>query len=122
VPRVPISTLLGDMRRVAEQGTRLLGDLSWLMKELEQGSALPALTAALHDLRRVVEELVRLLGDARRLVDGLEEGNLLERVNTIVEAQAKDENQPDKEEARILDDLSRLVEELKIEVANRRSA
>jgi ABC-type transporter Mla subunit MlaD len=121
VPRVPISTLLGDLRRVAEQVTRLLGDLSWLMKELEQGSALPALTAALHDLRRGAEELVRLLGDARRLVDGLEEGNLLERVNTIVEAQDKAEKQPDNEQARMLDELSRLVNELESEVAKRRS-
>ena len=101
--------------------TRLLGDLSWLMKELEQGSALPALTSALHDMRCAVDEFVRLLGDARRLVDGLDEGDLLERVNTIVEAQDKDEKQPDKEQARILDELSRLVKELEFEVANRRS-
>jgi hypothetical protein len=91
------------------------------MKELEQGSALPALTAALYDLRCVVDELVRLLGDARRLVDGLDEGDLLKRVSTIVEAPNKDENQPDKEQARLIDELSRLVKELELEVASRRS-
>jgi hypothetical protein len=121
MPDVPISTLLGDLRRVAEQMTRLLGDLRWLMKELEQGSVLPALTAVLHDLGSAVEDLARLLGDARRLVDGLEEGDLLERARTIVGAQHGDENQQAKEEARIMGDLSGLIKKLQYEVANRRS-
>jgi hypothetical protein len=112
--------LLGDLRRVSEQTTKLLGDLSWFVKELEQGSALPALAAALHDLRGVVEQLVRLLGDARQLADGLQEGDLLKRISTIVEAQDKDENQRDKEEVQVLE-LSRLVKKLETEIATRRS-
>jgi hypothetical protein len=112
--------LLGDLRRVSEQTTKLLGDLSWFMKELEQGSALPALAAALQALRGVIEEILRLLGDARQLVDGLQEGDLLKRVSTIVETQGKDEYQRDKEEVQVLE-LSRLVKRLQSEVANRRS-
>jgi hypothetical protein len=116
VPRVPISALLGDLRRVTEQPSRLLGDLIRLIRELEQGSALPAITAALHDLRRAVEELVTLLGDARRLVEGLQEGDLLERARAIIEGRNQDGNQQDTKEARLLGELSQLVKRLEEEV------
>ena len=112
---VPIPILLGDLRRVAEQGTRLLGDLRRLLSGLEQGSRHPALTAALHDLRRAANELVPPLGELSRLVEALEEGDLLERARAMVETQNKDENQVDKKEgpeAQNLSDLRRLVKRL----------
>jgi hypothetical protein len=115
VTRGRIPTLLGDLRRVAEQLTRLLGDLGQLVKGLEQGSCPPAFTAVLHDLRRVVDQLARLPGDVTRLLDGLEEGDLLERAHAIVGPQDEDGNREDRKEGQLLiedqnlSDLRRLV-------------
>jgi hypothetical protein len=118
LPRVPSSTLLGNLRRASEQTTRLLRDLISLMQELEQASALPALTAALHDLRHAVEELATQFGDAHWLAEQFEQGNFLERARAIVEPGENRPNNPQNEEVRILGDLRRLVNRLQEEISD----